>query len=165
MEDWCEAELTRSDSRYDAHDRSSLPLADVQAARDPTLPYTGAIVWLTRPGHLQHMASSLESLARFMPMAQPYTYLFFHQGDLNSLTTQRMFTEQWLERADHFDEHGETALAAKMRVMSETFEWSEINMSAPDDVARHGLEHYQGLGKVMWDNRWPGECARDSTSQ
>ena len=149
--------LTYLDSRYDAHDRSSLPLADVQAARNPSAPYTGAVVWLTRPGHLQHMATSLESLARFMPMLQPYTFIFFHQGDLNSLETHRMFKEQWLDRAEHFDGLGQHELAAKMRVMSETFVWAEINMSAPDEVARHGLEHYQGLGKVMWDNRWPGE--------
>lgn len=95
----------------------------------------------------------MESLARYMPMEQDYSFIFMHAGELAGAQVQQMTRDRWAERARDVEIAGEDALAKKMRAMGTGIEFLEINMEAPEGVARKGRA---GMGEVVFANVWPG---------
>jgi hypothetical protein len=86
-------------------------------------------------------------------MEQAYSFIFMHSGDLASHLVQTSVRARWDERAAEVADAGEVDLADKMREMGKGIEFLEINMDAPESVARKGRD---GLGDVVFANVWPG---------
>lgn len=96
---------------------------------------------------------SLESIARYMPMEQDYTFLMLHEGDLDSPVFRAEAMGHFLERADALEQQGEAMLARKMRRMTGMVDWALIDMHVPNVLAKEGIE---SLGDIVYKERWPG---------
>ena len=127
--------------------------SDEHATHNTSTTYTAAILYLTRLSRLLETASSLESLALHMPMDQPYPILLLQEGDLESPMIQDEFRSRWLARADEREREGETQLAGKMRGMGEMFEFPHVDLGAPTEMARLGVQELDPLDRA----RWPGK--------
>ena len=129
------------------------PYEPATAFDPPTGTYSAGVVWLTRGRNMQTVFASLESLARYMPMEQAYSFILMHQGDLSAVSVQESIRQRWADRAEQVAEGGEVALADKMREMAKGIEFLEINMDAPTSVAKKGID---GWEDVVFKNVWPG---------
>jgi hypothetical protein len=114
--------------------------------------YTAAIAWLTRRQKLAETAVSLESIARNMPMAQPYSMLMMHSGDLSSDSIQHEFRDRLLARAAAL-ETAEAGVARKLRVMESMLVFVYINMDVPVGIAKKGKD---ALEPMFFGGNWPG---------
>ena len=96
----------------------------------------------------------METLALHVPMAQPYPILLLNDGDCAYPSVQLEFMSRWEERVAHHARLGNYDLAIKMQSMGSLVEWPIVDMQAPPEVAKIGMD---GMGEVVWGARWPGK--------
>ena len=116
--------------------------------------YTAAVIYLTRISRIRETLASLESLARYMPMEQAYSFILVHSGDLAGLAAQQEVLSRWNERIEELHQAGEVTLGSKMKVMAEGMEFLKIDMDAPVEVQRRGMEAWDDV--VFGGDTWPG---------
>lgn len=87
-----------------------------------------------------------------MPMQQDYAFIFMHSGDMSDAVTQESVLDMWAVRTGEIA-GTDPSLAVKMRQMGNGIEFLEIDLAAPENVARQGRS---GLKPVVFANAWPG---------
>lgn len=140
------------DPEYYATEYNHRPTAD---------PYTAGVVWLTHRARIRETLASLESLARYMPMEQAYSFILIHSGDMAGPDVQRELLAAWEDRIEELERADEAGLAGKMRAMGRGIEFVQIDMSAPGDLQREGINHRDDI--VFGGNMWPGTSSASQT--
>jgi hypothetical protein len=90
-------------------------------------------------------------------MEQAYAFILIHSGDMAGPDVQRELLSAWEDRIEELERAEEGGLAGKMRVMGRGIEFVQIDMSAPGDLQREGINHRDDI--VFGGNMWPGESA------
>lgn len=117
-------------------------------------PYNAAVVWLTSWSRVTDTLASMESIAKHMPMNQPYPMIWLHDGELSG-PIQDAIVDLWNNRSYELEGQGEVHLAKKMRKMIKYIEFPEVNMQIPDRLAAR-IQHDRGYEGIVVPERWPG---------
>ncbi|RSH80171.1 hypothetical protein EHS25_007276 [Saitozyma podzolica] len=119
-------------------------------------PYSAAIVYLTGTERTRatDTLTSLEMLARNVPLERPYPILMMHDGgNLADPIYQQAFTDRWTARIEELRQSSESVdVLHRMEALRSMIEFVQVDMAPPEDAMRVGM---QALNP-FFDSNWPG---------